>query len=230
MEGEALWEAKYNAQHNFPFLIYPDKLLYIGEYSPQLAALLQNEINAFEVLVNLGQRPLERVDAYLAGLYEKAHLERMQTSYTRAKLKPLPKEAIEPLVVVNPYTRGLKKLMLAFIEQDAEQADLLYQEAADHLWHIRYYHVEALYFYAKFLQEQEDTHFTDIHQRGMELAQKHHYRFLQYRFEELLEPSGIAYDSRNYPLPDNQNFSEYINFLIKQNQLFKSGKAKLVGR
>lgn len=108
--------------------------------------------------------------------------------------------------------------MLAFIEEDAEKADELYQDAADHLWHIRYYHVESLYFYAKFLQQQGDAKFEDVHQQGLKLSQKHHYRFLQYRFEELVQPSGLAYDSRNYPLPDNKDFSEYINFLIKLNR------------
>ena len=62
----------------------------------------------------------------------------------------------------------------------------------------------------------------------MKLAKKHHYRFLQYRFEELVKPSGLAYDPRNYPLPDNQDFSEYINFLINKNQLLKSGKGQRI--
>jgi hypothetical protein len=75
-----------------------------------------------------------------------------------------------------------------------------------------------LYFYAKFLQQQGATKFNDIYQSGLKLSQKHHYRFLQYRFEELVQPSGLAYDSHNYPLPDNQDFSEYINFLIKYNR------------
>ncbi len=228
LEGETLWAANYEAQHHFPYSHYPGSLANIGEYSPQLAAVCQDNSSTFEVLAKLGQLTLERIDTYLVGLHEKQHIERIQTSYIRAKLKPLPKEVIEPLVVVNPYTRGLKKLMLAFIKPDADQADLLYQEAAEHLWHIRYYHVEALYCYAVFFWEQEDARFTDIHQRGMELARKHHYRFLQYRFEELVEPSGLAYDSRNYPLPDNQDFSEYINFLIKQNQARKSGKTKKI--
>ncbi|CAK8723991.1 hypothetical protein GCAAIG_13940 [Candidatus Electronema halotolerans] len=218
MEGEALWAAEYYAQHHVPLILYPDALLYLGEYKSHLVDVGQNCFWSFEVLSNLGQRPLERIDAYLAGLHEKNHIERMQTSYTRAKLKPLPKEVIEPLVIVNPYTRGLKELMLAFIEEDAEKADELYQDAADHLWHIRYYHVESLYFYAKFLQQQGDAKFEDVHQQGLKLSQKHHYRFLQYRFEELVQPSGLAYDSRNYPLPDNKDFSEYINFLIKLNR------------
>ncbi|MCI5192414.1 MAG: CHAT domain-containing protein [Candidatus Electrothrix sp. AU1_5] len=230
MEGEALWVAQYYAQHHISDTSYLAELLYLGEYSRELAAICQGDSTSFEVLANLGKQPLERIDVYLAKLYEKDHIERMQTSYTRSKLEPLPKEAIEPLVIVNLYTRGLKKLMLAFIEEDAEQADQLYQDAADHLWHIRYYHVECLYFYAKFLQQQKDARFEDVHQQGLKLSQKHHYRFLQYRFEELVEPSGRAYDSRNYPLPDNQDFSEYINFLIKQNKMIKEGKRKMQRR
>ena len=218
MEGEALWAAEYAAQHHFYSTFYRSELLNIGEYNPQLAAVCIDDFFTFEIMANLDQHPLERIDAYLAGLHEKRHLQRMQTSYIRAKLEPLPKETIEPLVIVNPYTRGLKNLMLAFIEEDAVKADALYQEAADHLWHIRYYHVESLYFYAKFLQQQGAAKFNDVHQSGLKLSQKHHYRFLQYRFEELVQPSGLAYDSRNYPLPDNQDFSEYINFLIKLNR------------
>jgi len=226
MEGETLLAVEYAVQHHLLWINYPGGLLYIGEYSSHLADVCQDNFFTFEVLANLDQQPLKDIDAYLDTLHEKDHLERMQTSYTRAKLEPLPKEVIEPLVVVNPYTRGLKKLMLAFIEEDAEQADSLYQDAADHLWHIRYYHVESLYFYAKFLQQQNDARFEDVQLEGLKLSQKHHYRFLQYRFEELVQPSGRAYDLRNYPLPDNQNFSEYINFLIKQNQDRKSRRGK----
>ncbi|MCW5212799.1 caspase family protein [Desulfobulbus sp. TB] len=228
MEGEVLWAAEYAVQQHFPSFSYSGHLFSLGEYSPRLAAVSENDVTTFEISANLGQSSLEDIDTYLAGLHEKDHIERMQTSYTRAKLEPLQKEAIEPLIIVNPYTRGLKELMLAFIEEDAEKADELYQDAADHLWHIRYYHVECLYFYAKFLQQQRDDKFNDIQQQGLKLSQNHHYRFLQYRFKELVEPSGRAYDSHNYPLPNNQDFSEYINFLIKQNQLLKSGKGKLV--
>ncbi|XCN72046.1 MAG: CHAT domain-containing protein [Candidatus Electrothrix aestuarii] len=227
MEGEALWAAGYGTQQHFPSPVYPHALLDLGEYNSQLAEACRDDFFTFEVLANLGQLPLERIDVYLAKLHEKNHIERMQTSYTRAKLEPLPKKVIDPLVIVNPYTRGLKNLMLAFIEEDAEKADELYQDAADHLWHIRYYHVECLYFYAKFLQQMGDARFEDVHQEGLKLSQKHHYRFLQYRFEELIEPSDQPYDPRNYPLPDNQDFSEYINFLIKKNQKRNSMKGKV---
>ncbi|WPD21249.1 MAG: SIR2 family protein [Candidatus Electrothrix scaldis] len=215
MEGNVLWAAEYSSQkQRHETGSYPDVLLYIGEYDSNLAKLCQEDFFTFELLTNLDEIQIEKIDSYLEIQHEKNHIEKMQVSYTRAKLEPLPKEKIKPLVIVNPYTRGLKQLMLAFVESDTELTDQLYQEAAEHLWHIRYYHVEALYFHAKFLQQHGADKFSEIYQRGLDLTEKHHYRFLQYRFEELANPTGQPYDARNYPLPDNQDFSEYINFLI----------------
>ncbi|XCN72258.1 MAG: hypothetical protein Q3M24_18430 [Candidatus Electrothrix aestuarii] len=230
MEGENLWAAICLKQRNFFSRFYDTPLLHIGECNPSLAKACLDDFSVFEVLSNLKDPVLQKIDSYLVALHKKSHIERMQVSYTRAKLAPLPKEKIDPLVIVNPYTRGLKKLMLAFIESNIKRAEQLYQEAAEHLWHIRYYHVEALYFYAKFLQQYEADNFSEVYQRGLKLAKKHHYRFLQYRFEELANPTGKPYDARNYPLPDNQDFSEYIDFLIKQNMAIKSGKLKFVYR
>ena len=230
MEGAALWVAKYTAQHHSPYTLYPSELQNIGEYNTILAECCQDRFSTFEALANLGLLDVKRIDSYLSGLHKKDHLERMQTSYTRAKLRPLERHKIEPLVSVNPYTRGLKKLMLAFIEEDTEKADALYKEAAEHLWHIRYYHVESLYFHAAFLRQHHADDFDAVYQRGLELAKQHHYRFLQYRFEELANPTGLAYDQRNYPLPDNQDFSEYIHFLIKHNKERNEGKGRIVVR
>jgi len=78
------------------------------------------------------------------------------------------------------------------------------------------------------MRDQNAEDFAKVHQRGFELAKKHHYRFLQYSFDELLYPTGLAYDKCNYLLPDNNDFSEYINFLIKLNRDLKEGKGRLV--
>jgi hypothetical protein len=216
MEGEALCAAKYDARHNRIPLHYPHSIFYLGEYNQQLAESCRHDHFTLEVLANMGLSTLEAIDAYLSGLYDKAHLERMQVSYTRSKLGPLERQEIETLVTVNPYTKGLKGLMLAFVEPDVIKASELYQEAIGQLGHIKYYYVEALYFYAKFLKTHNPAEFDSLYRQGHELAQKHHYRFLQYRFEQLLHPTGMVYDPRNYPLPDNENFTGYIQFLIKE--------------
>lgn len=106
--------------------------------------------------------------------------------------------------------------MLAFIEQDVAASNELYQQAIDQLEHIKYYYIEALYFYAKFLQKQGQDEFESIYKKGLALAQKHHYRFLQYRFEQLVNPTGKPYSAEDYPLPNNEDFSGYIQKLINK--------------
>jgi len=128
----------------------------------------------------------------------------------------LEREKIEKLVIVNPYTRGLKSLMLAFIEQDITTSKEIYQQAIEQLGHIKYYYVEALYFYTKFLQEQGQDEFESIYKKGLTLAQNHHYRFLQYRFEQLINPTGKPYSPQDYPLPNNEDFTGYIQKLINK--------------
>jgi hypothetical protein len=152
----------------------------------------------------------------LTKLYDKDHLERMQVSYTRSKIMPFEREKIEKLVIVNPYTRGLKSLMLAFIEQDVAASNELYKQAIEQLEHIKYYYVEALYFYAKFLQEHDQEEFENTYKKGLALSQKHHYRFLQYRFEQLINPTGKPYSTQDYPLPNNEDFAGYIQKLINK--------------
>jgi hypothetical protein len=73
-----------------------------------------------------------------------------------------------------------------------------------------------LYFYAKFLKENGlQQQYDDCYQKGYDLAQKYYFRFLIYKFEDLVELKAIPYDPKNYPLPDNGNFDDYINVLIK---------------
>ena len=127
-------------------------------------------------------------------------------------------EQIESLVTVNPYTQGLKHLMLAFMEQDQDVAINLYQKAIKSLFHIKYYYVEGIYFYAKFLKEQSLSDYKQEYHRGLELAKKHHYRFLQYQFEQLEKSTLSPYDSKNYPLPDNINSDDFIQKLIQFNR------------
>jgi hypothetical protein len=219
MEGKAMEAARHDATHNLLYEFnYPPSLFCLGEYSRALATSCRTNFFSLEVLANMGLANLTTVDTYLADLYDTDHLQRMQVSYLRAKLAPLGREAVEPLVIVNPYTRGLKNLMLAFVEPDRARAAELHEEAIEHLRHIKYYQVEAMYLYAAFLRGHGQEKFDTIHGQGFSLAKRHYYRFLQYRFEQLLNPTGETYDPRNYPLPDGDDFSDYIQFLTRENK------------
>ena len=216
MEGEALYAAKYEVEKDILMNEFPPFFLSLGEFHQQLAESYQNDFFSLEYRFNLGLLTSNEIDNYLTKLYNKAHLERMQASYTRSKIMPLDREKIEKLVIVNPYTRGLKNLMLAFIEQDITTSKELYQQAIEQLEHIKYYYVEALYFYAKFLQEQGQDEFENIYKKGLTLSKNHHYRFLQYRFEQLINPTGKPYSPQDYPLPNNEDFTGYIQKLINK--------------
>jgi len=145
---------------------------------------------------------LEEIDEYLSLIHKKEHLDLIQISYVRAKLKPYNKEYINQLVVVNPYTFGLKNLMLAFCECDLVKAKEYYQKAVDNLEHIKYYYVEGLYWYAIFLKKHNMEEYNDIYLNGYNLAKRYHYRYLHYLFDELEKPSGLIYNPKHYPLPD----------------------------
>ncbi|UTV28442.1 SIR2 family protein [Photobacterium atrarenae] len=222
MEGDEFFSAKQCKDKQIFSRMYRGDLLCLGELDYQYANSCTKDFSTLEVLANLNMLSLEEIDNVLSSLYEKDHLERMQISYTRSKISPLTHDEIEPLVIVNPYTKGLKNLMLAFIESDKARAKKLYQESLVNLEHIKHYYVEALYLYTKFLKENNFDDFNYVFQRGFELAQKHHYRFLQHKFKQLTNPTNEEYNSLNYPLPDNVSFTDYIrkasNFNLKNKQ------------
>ncbi|WP_019029153.1 SIR2 family protein [Colwellia piezophila] len=153
---------------------------------------------------------IDDLTVYLTKLHKKSHLERIQVSYIAAKIIPYPKDYINQLVVVNPYSLGLKFLMLAFCEEDIEKAKDLYRKAIKNLKHIKYYYVEAIYFYAKFLKLVQLEDYNEIFTDGHSLAKKHCYRYLEYLFDELAIPTGLEYTTEKYPLPDFDSLEEII--------------------
>jgi len=220
MEGEKLLDfVEYETKNSIGSVDYPTMLYRLGEFNLDLLMSVKPPLHVALVVSNaLDILTVAEIDDYIAKIYEKDHIEIVQVSYLRSKLKPLDKKQIEKLVNVNPYTRGLKKLMLAFIEEDTSITNQLYQDAIEDLEHIKYYCVEAQYLYAKFLQRSGSGEFDNVYQKGLALSQKHHYRYLQYCFDTLLNPDIGPYDTKNYPLPNNEDFSEYIQLLIKKNQ------------
>ncbi|WP_114327323.1 SIR2 family protein [Candidatus Colwellia aromaticivorans] len=154
---------------------------------------------------------LSGVDKYLEEIYEKAYLEKVQVSYVKAKLIPYNSEYINRLVAVNPYTSGLKQLMFAFCETDIEKANDYYQQAIRNLKHIKYYYVEAIYFYSKFLKKHELKEYDVIYETGYELTKNHYYRYLEYLFDELETPTDLEYNPQKYLLPDFNALEELVS-------------------
>lgn len=227
MEGEALRIAEYCQSHKISQLTYLQALYHLGEFNEDLANAAFPGLKKFEVLSFFGFDSLNDIDAELSETYAKNYITLMELSYCRAKIAVPSSSAIEKLIIINPYTGGLKALMFAFIEQDTSKANVFYQDAIKQLEHIKFYFVEAHYFYAKYLQSKSLAEFDSVYQVGLQLAQKHHYRYLQYCFEQLTNPTDKGYDSADYPLPGNPDFSELIHLCINKAKMMRKQSKKL---
>lgn len=224
MEGEALLNLKYDIQNKVNIFGYSSILFEIGEINSALISACKITFFTLDAKNALGTLDVNGIEKSIASTYEKEHLELMQLNYIKTKINLANKQHIESqliqsLVIVNPYTRGLQQLMLAFASDTPAVAIELYEKALSNLTHIKYYYVEALLFYARYLQQQNmHSEFNRIYQEGYGLACTHYYRWLRYQFEDLIEKKTLPYNSADYPLPEDLDVEGYIQWLIKQNR------------
>lgn len=211
MEGNSLMCAEYYSNNKIKIKDFTSTMFYIGEYNPVFNRRENRDFFRFEIDNNVGKLNLEELDIRLNKLHKKRHLEIMELYYLKAKLGEYDYNVIKKLVVVNPFTLGLKRLIFAFNETIDIKARTLYEKAISDLRHIKYYYIEAHYFYAKFLKEIDDQYlYEEIYNKGFGLAQKYHYRFLIYKFECFVSTKHVPYDSKNYPLPNDVSFDKYF--------------------
>jgi hypothetical protein len=186
------------------------ELIKLGEYTALDNIKVNKDFFYFELNLNLDKINCEELNTYIKNIYSKGHLEILQCHYVKAKLEKVDKATINKLVVVNPYTLGLKKLMLAFIEEDINEAIKLYNEAIKNLRHIKYYYIEAIYYFSKFLKENNLSEYSDWVEKGYNLAKKYYYRFLWHQFECLINDKFEPYDQSKYELPEKLDFDSFI--------------------
>lgn len=141
------------------------------------------------------------LEKFIADLFQEDHLEIMQCTYVLSKVKNLEHKTISRLVVTNPYTAGLKYLMFAFIEDNLETKIALFENALKKLEHIRYYYLEALYYYAVFIKDHDRSKFDQMIKHGLESSQRYHYQYLKHKFDnamrETQEPYTFTYSFYN---------------------------------
>lgn len=224
MEGEQFLELKYDIRNNMAYHGYPPNLFQLGEINMTLLNSYKSNFNNMEAKFSLGLLDYADFDKNIENCYEKDHLELMEKYYLKSKFylkngKTIDFQEVVKLVTVNPYTLGLQQLMLAFSRDSFTEATELYEKALSNLIHIKYYYVEALLYYARYLQQQNmHSEFNKIYQEGYDLACKHYYRWLRYQFEDLIEKKSVPYSSSDYPLPEKLNIEGYIQLLVKQNR------------
>lgn len=216
-EGESLLAAKFDCSFKRHLSGYPKDFFQLGYFNEELLSRSPIDFISLDVMYSAGILTPELVNTYIKqGIFEKSHLEMTQVHYIKGKMGLLKRQSIKSLVAVNPYTEGLIQLMHAFTEKDDDAKETYFEHAMQYLLHIKYYYVEALYFYAQFLQNTTKTSkFNEVFQLGIKLAREYHYRFLIYRFEELTVTTSQKYDMNRYPLPEEVDFDGYARFLLK---------------
>ena len=155
----------------------------------------------------------DELENYIINLHQVEHLEIMQCTYTLSKVKKLKKQTIQKLVVTNPYTNGLKKLMLAQICDKQEEIIEHYENALKALFHIKYYYLESLFYFANYLRDVDVNRFTKIVNEGLELSQKFYYQYLTFLFKniELQTKPSYPFSYTFYPIKGLEEYVEEHN-------------------
>lgn len=170
-----------------------------------------NNFFDLEILNNIGKLDINVIDKHLSEkTHNKDHLEIMQINYVKAKMGYISKEEVKKLVVVNPYSLGLKNLMFAFLETDSKKAVEYYRRAISNLKHIQYYYVEAMYYYAKYLKKNGLENYGYFEIEGRNVSEKYHYSFLLYKFDCLINDVDKTYIEEEYHIGLNFNPNEYL--------------------
>ncbi|WP_254526792.1 MULTISPECIES: SIR2 family protein [unclassified Sphingobacterium] len=171
----------------------------------------------FEYELMFNQLDIKSLTDYIDSLFLEQHLEIMQSTYTLSKVIELDKNAIKKLVVTNPYTRGLKDLMLASISGSEEEKNKLYKSALKNLFHIKYYYLEALYFYCIFLKNSENMEYLKYLSEGLDLSKKYFYQYQYHLFSNLNKNSHNDYIF-SYDFYSDDRLETFVN---KHNEVWE---------
>lgn len=179
------------------------------QYSEQ--RIWQHRFFQYELALSANTIDIKLLKKYIENLYKTQFIEKMQSSYTllKANKTEVSLKDINKLIITNPFTAGLKTLMLA-IKDEKNCSKEMYEKAIKKLFHIKYYHVEAILLYCEYLKEKNDEDYQIWFSNGKSLATKHYYRYLLHRFNCLENNLNIPYDENDYPLPEKLDYSEII--------------------
>lgn len=197
---------------NENFSLYLDaSFFYLG--IPNTISRKKDGFYFFEYEYMFNQLNIESLEEYIKSLYLEDHLEIMQSTYTLSKIKRIDRKEIKKLVVTNPYTKGLKNLMFAFTSDSNEEKNYLFKSALRNLSHIKYYYLEALYFYCKYLKESGDSNYGNYINQGLELSKKYYYQYIHHLFENLYNNRDEKYNFTYayYPIRELEEFVNQHN-------------------
>jgi Cdc6-like AAA superfamily ATPase len=228
MEGYVFNRTLHDLEFDtYKYLVVGATVVQIAMNVDLLLSLVKADQNYFEAQSYLHDAiDINQIDKSIQGLHENEHIQRVTLTYIKSRDVYVSYELIDKLVNVNPFTRGLKKLMNAFSYEhkllaensNTELHDKIfsyYQSALPDLSHIKFYYAQALYFYARFLKQIGSQEFETVYEQGLQLTLKHHYRYWQHRFLLLKQSTLGRYKPEDYPLPGNPDISLLIEKQVK---------------
>ncbi|WP_405399562.1 hypothetical protein [Maribacter sp. Asnod2-G09] len=196
MEGHTLSRVESFIQNDHINSYLDSHLFYLG--IPDNISRKKTGFYNFEYDLMHSNCNVEELKNYIDSLYMDEHLEIMQSTYTLSKIEKLDKKTISKLVVTNPYTKGLKDLMLAFNSKNDERKTAYFIKALNNLSHIKYYYLEALYYYSLFLKEYDIEKFTEIKQEGLIKSKQFHYQYIHHLFSNIGTSKQYNFDYSFY--------------------------------
>jgi hypothetical protein len=220
-EGYSLEIINLMVEKEIQFLTLEHKLFKLGYHTKAWRIVEETgdgtDFTEYEIKNILGLLTLDEIEEGISKLYKKETLELVQCTYVKSKLVTIPDVDIRKLVISNPYTKGIIKLMEIKNLTDRERIKKGYIEALGNLSHIKYYYLEALYQFCFYLQSVNDSDFSGWHSSGLHLAKDLKYSYLIYLFEKLCnndleEYDEVLYTSKYAPLADGFDtfFEEYL--------------------
>jgi predicted ATPase len=215
MEGHTLDALIIADKHDGYADSYPDTLFQLGCIYPEILPSCDVSFFTLEVLLTLKRLNIDFLDNYIESLPKRHYVEIIQSNYVRVKLLGEAKENVSLMVTTNPYTKGIKNLMLALTTQDDEKKRRRFIESFQDLYHIKYYYVEALLFFCIFLKEKNDVEYSIHLARGLKLSRQYYFRYLEHQYLELESASGLEYKEEMYPLPSDRDYASSIKNLRK---------------
>jgi len=186
-------------------------LFNLGEYEKLIKLKPEIDFFYFDLKFNLDILYESELNIYIDSLSMKQQRELMQVSYVKAKMGKLDKKTVNNLVVTSKYTSGVKSLMLAFMEYDLTKAQSYYESAIKDLYPIRYYYTEAIYYYSKFLLDNNFEESEKWLKKGLSLAEENCYRVLIHKYNSLTSGIKETYDESLIELPDDVILDKLID-------------------
>lgn len=163
----------------------------------------------FENNLRVNKLNTKELKEHINALYMEEHLQLMQCTYILSKIEKIPIKKIKKLVVTNPYTNGLKNLMFAFNTDNQDEKIKYFEQAIKNLQHIKYYYLEAIYYYAEYLKFINSEKYEFYSLKGLNLSQKYKYQYLDHLFNNLINETSNAY-SFSYSYYDLVGLEEFV--------------------